>query len=98
MMPFALDLISTLVTGSTLPVATTERTIAPRSTVASLVGSMPVEAPLRMEYPHAAAVRRTMPAAAASHFHRDFLIPASCATSGAGRDTSCDDLIRWKVC
>src|SRR2546422_533631 len=32
MMPFALDLISTLVIGSTLPVATTERRIVPRAT------------------------------------------------------------------
>ena len=51
MMPFAFDLISTLVIGSTLPVATTERTIVPRSTVAILDGSIVVEAPLRAEKP-----------------------------------------------
>ena len=49
MMPFAFDLISTLVIGSTLPVATTERTIVPRSTVAILDGSMSVDAPLSVE-------------------------------------------------
>ena len=47
MMPFAFDLISTLVIGSTLPVATTDRTIVPRSTVASFDGSMSTDAPLR---------------------------------------------------
>ena len=36
MMPFALDLISTFVIGSILPVATTDLTITPRSTAASL--------------------------------------------------------------
>jgi hypothetical protein len=51
-----------------------------------------------MEYPHAAAINRMTPAAAASHVRRDFFMPASSATLGAGRDTSCDDLIRWKVC
>ena len=38
MMPLAFDLISTLVIGSTLPVATTDLTIVPRSTVASRDG------------------------------------------------------------
>ncbi len=46
MMPFAFDLISTLVIGSTLPVATTERTIVPRSTVASRDESNSGAAPL----------------------------------------------------
>ena len=36
--PFAFDLISILVIGSTLPVATTDLTIVPRSTVASFDG------------------------------------------------------------
>ena len=35
MMPLALDLISTLVMGSILPVATTDRTIVPCSAIAS---------------------------------------------------------------
>ena len=39
MIPLAFDLISTLVIGSILPVATTERVIVPRSTVAIDVGS-----------------------------------------------------------
>ena len=38
MMPLAFDLISTLVIGSILPVATTDRTIVPRSTVAIFDG------------------------------------------------------------
>ena len=46
MMPFAFDLISTLVIGSTLPVATTDRTIVPRSTVASFAESMSAPAPM----------------------------------------------------
>ena len=55
MMPFAFDLISTFVIGSTLPVATTERRIVPRSTTAILAGSIVVEAPVR-------AVKPQMPA------------------------------------
>src|SRR5688500_18691812 len=51
MMPFALDLISTLVIGSTLPVATTDRTIVPCSTVAIFDGSMLVDAPFSVEKP-----------------------------------------------
>ena len=39
MIPLALDFTSTLVIGSILPVATTERVIVPRSTVAIVVGS-----------------------------------------------------------
>jgi hypothetical protein len=38
-----------LVIGSTLPVATTERTIVPCSTVAIFDGSMFVDAPLSVE-------------------------------------------------
>ena len=55
MMPFAFDLISTLVIGSTLPVATTDRVIVPRSTVAILDGSMAAEAPFSVEKPQDAA-------------------------------------------
>src|ERR1700757_1127719 len=39
-MPLAFDLISTLVIGVTLPVATTLFVMSPRSTLASLVGSI----------------------------------------------------------
>ena len=59
MMPLAFDLISTLVIGSILPVATTERTIVPRSTLASRDGSRSGAAPLR-------DARPTAPAAASS--------------------------------
>jgi hypothetical protein len=45
MMPLAFDLISTLVIGSILPVATTERVIVPISAAASLAGSMVFDAP-----------------------------------------------------
>src|SRR5688572_3151223 len=100
MIPFALDLISTFVTGSTLPVATTDRTMAPRSAVASRDGSMSVDAPRRLENPHAAAPSRMTTAAAASHFPRPalsnvegpFFIYASCLAPAMLSDTSCDDL------
>ena len=61
MMPFAFDLISTLVIGSTLPVATTERTMVPRSTVASFDGSMSTDAPRRVTNPAAAAPTTATP-------------------------------------
>ena len=47
MMPLAFDLISTFVMGSILPVATTDRVMVPRSTVAILEASTGV-APLRV--------------------------------------------------
>src|SRR5688572_33140213 len=74
MMPFALDLISTLVMGSILPVATTERVIVARSTVASRDGSIVEDAPRSVENPHAAATARTttMPAIRLRFF--DFFI------------------------
>jgi hypothetical protein len=46
MMPLAFDLISTLVMGSILPVATTDRVIGPRSTVTSREGSIAVRGPV----------------------------------------------------
>ena len=49
MMPLAFDLISTLVMGSILPVATTERVMVPRSTVARRDGSMWFAAPFKVE-------------------------------------------------
>src|SRR3954467_9217185 len=60
MMPFAFDLISTFVIGSTLPVATTERTIGPLSTVASFDGSMFVDAPLSVEKPQTPPARTSV--------------------------------------
>jgi hypothetical protein len=45
-------LTSTLVIGSTRPVATTDRRIVPRSTMAICAGSMVVEAPVSAETPH----------------------------------------------
>jgi hypothetical protein len=37
-----------------------------------------------MEYPHAAATSSTLPAAAAIHLLREFFMPASFRTPGAG--------------
>ncbi len=48
MMPLAFDLISTLVIGSILPVATTDFVIVPRSTVAMRDGSMSGVAPFNV--------------------------------------------------
>ena len=59
MMPFALDLISTFVIGSTLPVATTDFTIVPRSTVANLDGSTLTDAPFSVASPAALATTST---------------------------------------
>ena len=47
MMPLAFDLISTFVMGSILPVATTDRVMVPRSTVAIFEASTG-DAPLRV--------------------------------------------------
>jgi len=57
-MPLALLLISTLVIGSTLPVATTLFTTSPRSTLASFVGSILVP-PLRAAISPPAASKHT---------------------------------------
>src|SRR5688572_32124497 len=86
MMPFALDLISTLVIGSILPVATTDRVIVARSTVASRAGSIVEEAPRSVENPHAAAmaITTTMPPIRLRFF--DFFITSVV-----------DDLSGWKV-
>ena len=50
-MPLAFDLISTLVMGSILPVATTDFTIVPFSTVAMRAGSKSAWALFRLEAP-----------------------------------------------
>jgi hypothetical protein len=76
MMPLAFDLISTLVIGSTLPVATTERVIVPRSTTAILEGSMAGAAPFRRVNPQAPPTRTTATAASSAHF-LDFRIQTS---------------------
>ena len=49
MMPLAFDLISTLVIGSILPVATTDLVIVPRSTVANRAGSIEGLAPFSVD-------------------------------------------------
>src|SRR5262245_41772678 len=73
MMPLALDLISTLVIGSTLPVATTDLTIVPRSAVATCDGSTSDAAPLSVANPAAPATTSTaMPPPMYSPL-RDFL-------------------------
>ena len=81
MMPFAFDLISTFVMGSTLPVATTDRTIVPRSTVTTREASMEGVAPLRVVKPQMPATRMTTAAVKASSHLRDFFMLSS---SGAG--------------
>ncbi len=63
MIPFAFDLISTFVIGSTLPVATTDFTINPRSTVASREASTLADAPFRVARP-AAPTTMTRPSVA----------------------------------
>src|SRR5688500_13944880 len=85
MMPFAFDLISTLVIGSILPVATTERTMAPRSTVTILEGSTAAAAP-RVDTPHAAAPTTTMPAAPRVYLRDVFMgcLPVGRATKPPG--------------
>ncbi len=84
MMPFAFDLISTLVIGSTLPVATTDRRIVPRSTTASCAGSIAVEAPVSAEMPQTApATIRTR--AARKVRLRDFLIGTLVLTDRTGK-------------
>ena len=55
MIPFAFDLISTFVMGSTLPVATTDRVIVPTSAVATFEGSTAGVAPRSVETPQAPA-------------------------------------------
>src|SRR4051812_17895623 len=77
MMPLAFDLSSTLVTGSTFPVATTERTIVPCSMVAILDGSIGLDAPLSVEKPQTPAMPITIAAAAIRLNFRDFLIRSS---------------------
>jgi len=53
MIPFAFDLISTFVVGSTLPVATTDFTIVPTSAAATFEGSTSGAAPLSVAMPAA---------------------------------------------
>ena len=77
MMPLAFDLISTFVIGSTLPVATTDRIIVPRSTVAIFEGSMSSEAPFSVEKPQAPATTsdgRGRPEAEFSGFSHHVLV------------------------
>ena len=57
MIPFAFDLISTFVIGSILPVATTDLTIVPRSTVARRDSSTPAAAPFSEVNPQIPAIR-----------------------------------------
>src|SRR5712692_5857056 len=76
MMPLALDLISTLVIGSTLPVATTDRTMVPRSTVAMRLESTSADAPLSVTSPYAAGTSTITPAAVTNgHFLMAALLP-----------------------
>ena len=72
MMPFAFDLISIFVIGSTLPVATTDLTIVPRSTVASRDGSTSADAPLSVAKPAAPPTTSTATPAQMYRRFRDF--------------------------
>ena len=81
MMPLAFDLISTLVMGSTLPVATTERVIVPRSTTAIFEGSMAGAAPLSRAKPQTPPTSTTTAAASRASF-LDFRIPTSLMAAG----------------
>src|SRR5262245_63601984 len=65
MMPFAFDLISTLVMGSILPVATTERTIVPRSTVARRDSGIDGAGPRYADAAQATPTRATTPSTSA---------------------------------
>src|SRR5438477_10925163 len=74
MMPLAFDLISTFVIGSTLPVATTDRTIVPRSTVAIREGSTSADAPLSVASPYAPPSTTTATTPRTYGHFRDFLV------------------------
>ena len=73
MMPFAFDLISTFVIGSTLPVATTDFTIVPRSTTASFDGSISGDAPFSVARPAAPPTTTSATARPMYRPLRDFL-------------------------
>ena len=62
MIPLAFDLISTLVIGSILPVATTDLVIVPRSIVAMREESSSEAAPSSVVYPQMPPTRTTTPA------------------------------------
>ena len=85
MMPFAFDLISTLVIGSTLPVATTDRVMIPGSTVAILEGSIPSEAPFSVVNPQEAAATISVAAPTQRPIFRDFRIRSSWNAAVPGR-------------
>src|SRR5712691_3568417 len=76
MFPFAFDLISTLVIGSTLPVATTDFEIVPRSTVASRDASSSGDAPLSVARPAAPPTTSSATPAPMYRRFRDFLAPS----------------------
>src|SRR5471032_3612268 len=73
--PFAFDLISILVMGSTLPVATTDLTIVPRSTVARREASTSADAPFSVARPAAPPSTTSATAAPMYRRFRDFRAP-----------------------
>src|SRR5687767_2698460 len=75
MMPFALDLMSTFVMGSTFPVATTETAMVPRSTVAIRAGSIAADPPPNADSAQKAIPTRMTPARI--HFLRGRFIDTS---------------------
>src|SRR5687768_8804946 len=74
MMPFAFDLISTLVMGSIFPVATTDRTIVPRSTATTLAASTVEAALFSVENAHSPATPASSAATAIRLTFLDFFI------------------------
>src|ERR1700733_15351863 len=84
-MPLAFDLISTLVIGVTLPVATTLLARSPCSTLASLVGSILV--PPRVAATATMTNARTATDTIEMMIQRFFLfLPLATATSQSGQD------------
>ena len=61
MMPLAFDLISTFVMGSIFPVATTDRTMVPRSAMASRDSGISGAGPKYADAPHATAASASTP-------------------------------------
>src|SRR4051812_6908154 len=98
MIPLAFDLISTLVIGSILPVATTDFTIVPRSTVAILDASTSAVAPLSDVNPQIPATSSTTRVPANRASLRDFFMASSAGRrADIGPPTSVYEPVRREV-
>src|ERR1700730_3434361 len=98
MMPFAFDLISTFVSASSLPVATTDFTIVPRSTGAIRAGSTSGDAPLSVANPATAATATIASAPPMNRPFRDFFVRAPIRRSdeiGTQEVHNWDDRLRY---